>query len=617
MTQGEKGGETARALGQGPTLVGVGAFGASALARHAESLGPVLAIPRFGRRRGESFDSLFERGLVTIATPGRGLRSSITQLSGIEFSTRTRQQIRDYLHESELVVVTARMGGDRVAETAPQIAAVAREEGALTIGLAILPSVTEGVFRSLRARKELDVLQRACDTTVVLPTDRILNIFNELGFRASSEIIEKAVTQTVRSITEIISHPALINLDYNDIRTIMKDGGTALLGIGSAEGPQRIEAAVHDALQSPLLNVDDVANATGALIHVMGGYNLTVSEAERAAGVVGGLISKRARMIWGCSVDPALKDEVSIVLLISGVPSATLAPTLSPTAEQLQNTVPNRLPSEIPLLESHLDYTPRPDLGAIEASELTSSRPDSWRFWGGPEVPPTMLPGRKSPVKIFLPKLLIARELTDDIPTGPALGQGAGILYDAQTLHARFYVVEVKFGIDPDPSRVVESVSFATMFSPACRPSGSCIRIYNQAPESSWKVTGAFDSEVMIHGNLGVSVPAGTVHGLNAGGGIAAKAVYTAHLKFARAVISTSTNGNDIMTWTFRQSPEGEDPRGGFQLLATMSIPNSIGATNEVLSSTIRALVEVQAVVDAFPFTRRSFRADSIPVVFS
>jgi cell division protein FtsZ len=170
-------------------------------------------------------------------------------------------------------------------------------------------------------------LRRLCDTTIVIPNDKLLELVPKLPVDAAFKVADEVLMQTIRGLTEIITKPGLVNLDYSDIMTVMNEGGVAFVGIGEsdeADPEDRIEAAIEEALNSPLLGEIDLKESKGALIRVVGGPDMTVSEAQKAAEVVGQRVAKHARLIWGCSIDPALESTVKILLIVTGARSDTV-----------------------------------------------------------------------------------------------------------------------------------------------------------------------------------------------------------------------------------------------------------------------------------------------------
>jgi cell division protein FtsZ len=257
----------------------------------------------------------------------RGLGAGAIPQVGEAAAKENEREIRDFLSGANIVFVTAGMGGGTGTGSAHFAARLAKEMKALTIGVVTMPFSAEGELRTENAMDGLERLRRLCDTTIVIPNDKLLELVPKLPVDAAFKVADEVLMQTIRGLTEIITKPGLVNLDYSDIMTVMNEGGVAFVGIGESEeaDPEdRIEAAIEEALNSPLLGAIDLKDAKGALVRVVGGPDMTVSEAQKAAEVVGQRISKHARLIWGCSIDQSLEGEVKILLIVTGARSETL-----------------------------------------------------------------------------------------------------------------------------------------------------------------------------------------------------------------------------------------------------------------------------------------------------
>ncbi len=257
----------------------------------------------------------------------RGLGAGAIPAVGEAAAKENERDIRDFLDRANIVFVTAGMGGGTGTGSAHFAARLAKEMKALTIGVVTLPFKAEGEVRMDNALDGLEKLRRLCDTTIVIPNDKLLALVPKLPVDAAFKVADEVLMQTIRGLTEIITKPGLVNLDYSDIMTVMNEGGVAFVGMGESEDSdpeERIQTAIDEALNSPLLGEIDLKAARGALIRVVGGPDMTVSEAQKAAEVVGERINKHARIIWGCSVDPALEGQVRILLIVTGARSELL-----------------------------------------------------------------------------------------------------------------------------------------------------------------------------------------------------------------------------------------------------------------------------------------------------
>ena len=254
----------------------------------------------------------------------KGLGAGAIPQVGEAAAKENEREIRDFLQGANIVFVTAGMGGGTGTGSAHYAARLAKEQKSLTIGVVTLPFQAEGELRMENALDGLDRLRRLCDTTIVIPNDKLLELVPKLPVDAAFKVADEVLMQTIRGLTEIITKPGLVNLDYSDIMTVMNEGGVAFVGIGDSDenDPEdRVEAAIEEALNSPLLGEIDLKDAKGALVRVVGGPDMTVSEAQKAAQVVGERINKHARLIWGCSIDPSLEGQVKILLIVTGAKS--------------------------------------------------------------------------------------------------------------------------------------------------------------------------------------------------------------------------------------------------------------------------------------------------------
>lgn len=250
----------------------------------------------------------------------RGLGAGAIPEVGRKAAEEARDDIFRYIEGSRVVFITAGMGGGTGTGSAPFIAEMARRNGALTIGIVTLPFRSEGRMRMENARKGLEQMQRNCDTTIVILNEQLLRLVPKLPLDAAFKVADEILMHGIKGITEIITKPGLVNVDFNDIHTIMKDGGMAMIGMGeSAEEGERVNEAVNEALSSPLLGEFNMASAKGALIRVQGGSDLTVGEAEKAAELVSSRLNPRTRIIWGCSVEPEMEGKVRVLVVITGV----------------------------------------------------------------------------------------------------------------------------------------------------------------------------------------------------------------------------------------------------------------------------------------------------------
>jgi len=250
----------------------------------------------------------------------RGLGAGARPEVGEKCARRSKDDIKKHMDGADIVFLTAGMGGGTGTGVAPVLADMAKEEDALVMGVVTLPFEAEGKERMRNAKRGLNKLEKHCHTTVVIPNDKLLELVPDLPINKAFKVADEILMESIKGMTEIITKPGLVNIDYNDMRTIMDNGELAMIGIGESDDPNnRIQEAVEQALGSPLLGEVDVSESKGALVRVMGGPNMTVSEAETAANMVNERISKDARIIWGCNVEEEMENKVKILLVITNV----------------------------------------------------------------------------------------------------------------------------------------------------------------------------------------------------------------------------------------------------------------------------------------------------------
>jgi cell division protein FtsZ len=222
-----------------------------------------------------------------------------------------------------MVFVTCGLGGGTGTGSAPVVAQVAREKGALTIAVVTTPFKVEGVVRKANAEQGLEKLRKTADTVIVVPNDKLLEVVPNLPLQQAFMVADEVLAHAVKGITELVTKAGLVNLDFADIKTVMSNGGVAMIGLGEGRGESAAQNSVRTALMSPLLDVD-ISGAKAAIVNVTGGANMTISEAEAVVEEVYNAIDPEARLIWGASVDPDLGDVIRTMVIITGVSSTQI-----------------------------------------------------------------------------------------------------------------------------------------------------------------------------------------------------------------------------------------------------------------------------------------------------
>lgn len=250
----------------------------------------------------------------------RGLGAGSLPQIGEEAALETEEEIRRAVSGADMVFITAGLGGGTGTGCAPVISKAAREEGALTIAVVTLPFVAEGAIRMENAEAGLERLRDVADTVIVVPNDRLLEVVPRLPLYAAFKVADEVLMRAVKGITELITMPGLVNLDFADVRTVMERGGVAMIGMGESDSEDKAIDSVKKALRSPLLDVE-ISGATAALVNVVGGPDMTMEEAEGVVQEVYNRIDPNARIIWGAQIDPDMEHKMRTMLVVTGVRS--------------------------------------------------------------------------------------------------------------------------------------------------------------------------------------------------------------------------------------------------------------------------------------------------------
>ncbi len=270
----------------------------------------------------------------------RGLGAGANPEVGKKAAEETREQIEEALRGADMVFVTAGMGGGTGTGAAPVIANIARELGALTVGVVTRPFTFEGRKRANQAQGGISAMKEAVDTLIVIPNDRLLEIVDKNtpmleAFREADNVLR----QGVQGISDLIATPGLINLDFADVKTIMSNKGSALMGIGVATGENRAAEAAKKAISSPLLE-KTIDGAQGVLMNITGGTNLSLFEVQEAADIVASASDQEVNMIFGSVINENLKDEIVVTVIATGFTEAeTHEKPAKPNYGQPQRTV--------------------------------------------------------------------------------------------------------------------------------------------------------------------------------------------------------------------------------------------------------------------------------------
>ncbi|MCM3386670.1 cell division protein FtsZ [Ureibacillus chungkukjangi] len=248
----------------------------------------------------------------------RGLGAGANPEVGKKAAEESREQLEEVLRGADMVFVTAGMGGGTGTGAAPVIASIARDLGALTVGVVTRPFSFEGRKRQTQAIGGIGAMKDAVDTLIVIPNDKLLQIVDKStpmleAFREADNVLR----QGVQGISDLIATPGLINLDFADVKTIMSDKGSALMGIGIATGENRATEAAKKAISSPLLETS-IDGAKGVIMNITGGSNLSLFEVQEAADIVASASDEEVNMIFGSVINESLNDEIIVTVIATG-----------------------------------------------------------------------------------------------------------------------------------------------------------------------------------------------------------------------------------------------------------------------------------------------------------
>jgi len=247
----------------------------------------------------------------------RGLGAGAIPQIGEQAAREAEDEIRSVVEGADIIFVTAGMGGGTGTGSAHVVAELAKQAGALVIAVVTLPFTSEGKMRMENALWGLQKLKEKSDTVIVIPNDKLLQIVPRLPLNEAFRFADEILMSAIKGLTELITKPGLVNLDFNDLRTVMKDGGSAMIGIGQSGSQQRALDAAKKALTSPLLE-SDISTATSAIVSVTGSSNMSVEEAHSVLEEVKKAINPNARIIWGARIDESMKNDIKVLTILVG-----------------------------------------------------------------------------------------------------------------------------------------------------------------------------------------------------------------------------------------------------------------------------------------------------------
>ena len=267
-----------------------------------------------------------------------GLGAGADPRIGQEAAKESKEEIKKALEGADMVFVTCGLGGGTGTGAAPIVADIAKKLGALTVGVVTLPFTMEGNQRAKNAQEGLEGLESVADTLIVIPNDKLLEIVPDVSITTAFKVADEILVNAVKGIAELITKPGLVNLDFADIRAVMSSGGIAMIGMGESDTENRALEAVEKSLNNPLLDVS-IEGATGALINVSGGEDITIKECQEIVEAVSSKLNPDAEIIWGAQVVKELGDVIRCMLIVTGVNSPQIYGPEKTYTEQKQKEI--------------------------------------------------------------------------------------------------------------------------------------------------------------------------------------------------------------------------------------------------------------------------------------
>src|SRR5438552_16386974 len=324
---------------------------------------------------------------------GAGADPSVGQRAAEEDSAKIYEALKD----ADMIFITAGMGGGTGSGAAHVIAEIAKDLGALTVGVITKPFSFEGVRRKLVAEQFSELLKEKCDTLITIPNDRLREVVDKkTSILDAFRVVDDVLRQGVQGISDLITVPGLINLDFADVKTIMRDAGSSMMGIGIGTGDNRAVEAARAAVMSPLLEVN-ITGARGILFNVTGGSDLGLFEVNEAAEVIKEAADPEANIIFGTVIDDRMRDEVKVTVIATGF-DATRKPRPASRAVTAASEVATGI-------EASLDERSREILAEIERDRaerqaLEDQMPESSPFAAGEKVAPATRTSERQPIPV-------------------------------------------------------------------------------------------------------------------------------------------------------------------------------------------------------------------------
>jgi cell division protein FtsZ len=301
-------------------VIGVGGAGSNAVNRlHITGIKGAITVTA-NTDAYHLFDVNSHQKVILGENLTEGLGAGNDPVIGRAAAEESHEDLREVVSGADLVFVTAGMGGGTGTGAASVIADIAKDCGALVVGVCTLPFEMEGDVRINHALEGLREFYKACDTVIVIPNEKLLQLAPEMPIDMAFEVADEILIRAVKGIVNLVVTPAFVNVDFADIRQILKRGGSSVIGVGEASGENRIEEAMNESMANNLLDVK-IMESRAALINISGGTNLSLEEIQRCVKRISEEIGKGSEIIWGTHIDPNLADKVQVTTILSGVES--------------------------------------------------------------------------------------------------------------------------------------------------------------------------------------------------------------------------------------------------------------------------------------------------------
>ncbi|MDP2666100.1 MAG: cell division protein FtsZ [Candidatus Diapherotrites archaeon] len=259
----------------------------------------------------------------------RGLGAGGYPEVGEKAAEVSKADLESVMRGVDMLFISAGMGGGTGTGSAPVIAQIAKEQGAIVIAMVTYPFALERA-RTIKAEEGIQRLAGICDTVIVIDNNRLAELVPNLPIQDAFRVADELIARVVSGITETITQPSLINLDFADVRSIMTGHGLSMIAVGESKSVNRVEEAVADTLNNTLLDVD-IAGAKGALIHITGGYELTLGEANKIGEMLTEQLDNNATVIWGARINPSFENKIEVITVFTGVRSPFISASKQPT----------------------------------------------------------------------------------------------------------------------------------------------------------------------------------------------------------------------------------------------------------------------------------------------